>query len=356
LIRLDPALREDADGREDARVTEINLAIVEALITRRDVAIDPTDETLYGVDLDLDGRFGRARRVRFLGQGEVTPMHYVGRARALEGKHFPIVPGLFPLGTEFLHSLRYLDVGADGSVTMAPRMKELRYAKKVRWFSYADLKAHADAEIIEQRESSNGGALDVLWEIDRGVYNKQGWLLQGFIEAQDGSLRPQTREESAFCVGCHGGVGATSDSIFSFARKLAAPGHGYFHGSQRDLRGLPEPRREDGRYEYSLYLRENGAGDEFRDNDEIRQRFFGRSGALRNDRIEALHKDVSLLLAPSPARALALNRAYRAVVYEQSFARGRDATLSASEHVQAHVTILAPTGVEKPVLASPLGL
>ncbi|HEX4352448.1 MAG TPA: hypothetical protein VHZ95_06030, partial [Polyangiales bacterium] len=198
LIRLDPALREDADGHEDARITEINLAIVEALIARRDVAIDPVDEASLGVDLDLDGALGRADRVRFIGAGEVTPMHYVGRARSLEGAHFPIAPGLFPLGTEFLHSLRYLDVGNDGSVTIAPRMKELRYAKKVRWFSYADLKAHADSEIIEQRESSSGGALDLLWEIDRGVYNKQGWLLQGFIEAQDGSLRPQTREESAF--------------------------------------------------------------------------------------------------------------------------------------------------------------
>ncbi|HEY3595863.1 MAG TPA: hypothetical protein VGL13_18390, partial [Polyangiaceae bacterium] len=45
LIRLDPSLREDANGHADRSLYEVNLAIVEALINRRDVAIDPVDET-----------------------------------------------------------------------------------------------------------------------------------------------------------------------------------------------------------------------------------------------------------------------------------------------------------------------
>src|SRR5262249_5964036 len=147
LIRLDPALQQDASGRVDPATYEINLAIVEALIKRADVPIDPVDERALGTDLDLDGVLGRAARVAFRADpGGRTPMHYVGRARALERNGtFPIAPGLFPLGTEFLHSVRYLDVGRDGDVTMAARMKELRYAKKVRWFSAADLKAKAAA-------------------------------------------------------------------------------------------------------------------------------------------------------------------------------------------------------------------
>jgi hypothetical protein len=61
---------------------------------------------------------------------------------------------------------------------------------------------------------------------------------------KDGSLRPQSMEESTFCAGCHGGIGATTDSIFSFARKLGgrAPARGWFHWSQRDLRGIAERR------------------------------------------------------------------------------------------------------------------
>jgi hypothetical protein len=75
LIRLDPRLQEGADGRYHPRTYEINLAIVEALVTRRDVPVDPIDERPLGADLDLDGTFGRATRVVF-GKG----MHYVGRA------------------------------------------------------------------------------------------------------------------------------------------------------------------------------------------------------------------------------------------------------------------------------------
>src|SRR6201995_1977634 len=108
-------------------------------------------------------------------------MHYVGRAHARElaGK-FPIGPGLFPLNTEFLHTPRYLEV-ENGLVQMAERIKEVRYAKKARWFSPADLRAPAQAELVEQQESATG-AREVSWQFDRGVSNGQGWLLQGFIE------------------------------------------------------------------------------------------------------------------------------------------------------------------------------
>ena len=343
LIRLDSALREDDAAQPDLTVSATNLAIVEALITRRDVPIAATDEASLGADLDLDGQLALATRVRFAdGAGR---MHYVGRARALErAGTFPIAAGLFPLGTEFLHSLRYLDVRSDADVALAPRMKELRYAKKVRWLSDTDLKAHAAAEAVEQNESVDR-AHQVLWQFDRGVYNGEGWLLQGFIEARDGQLRPQTYEESVFCIGCHGGIGVTSDSMFSLARKLSAPQGGWFHWTQHGLRGLPEPKGDDGRPAYGDYLAQNRAGDEFRDNDEVRARFFDNAGNLRPHAMRTLHRDIATLLLPSPARARALNRAYLAVVLEQSFIHGRDAVLRPSEHVYRDAPVDAATGI-----------
>jgi hypothetical protein len=343
LIRLDPRLRQRADGQWDRAVYEANLAIVEALIRRADVEIDATDEQSLAIDLNLDGTLGRAARVVF----RAGAMHFAGRARAGEADgSFPIEPGLFPLGTELLHSVRYLDVDARGEVAPAARMKELRYTKKVRWFTPADLAAHAAAEATEQAESADG-VIELLWQHDRGIYNGQGWLLQGFIEAADGSLRPQSYEESLPCAGCHGGIGVTTDSIFSFARKLdaRAPARGWFHWSRHGLRGLPEPRRRDGRYEYTLYLEQNGAGDDLRENAEVQARFFDDKGALRQDRLRALHDDAATLLLPSPARALDLDRAYLAIVAAQSFTAGRDVVLAPSANVHRRAPIDEKTGV-----------
>jgi hypothetical protein len=357
LVRLAPPLREDDAGHFDATIYEVNLAIVEALVDRADVAIDPVDETSLGVDLDLDGHLGRATRVKFDAAPDHrggTRMSYVGRARSLQKEgHFPIAPGLFPLDTEFFHTVRYLDVGPDGVVTMAPRMKEVRYARKAMWMTYDQAKAHVDFEA----QSAAGNPLrthGVEWFRESGIGNGLGWYFQGFIEARDGSLRPQSLEESAFCEGCHGGIGATTDGNFSFPRKLTgtAPERGWFHWSQHGLRGIPEPKRVDGQYEYTMYLREAGAGDELRSNAEVTARFFDEKGELRADEVRALHDDVSRLLLPSPSRALDLDRAYHAVVLEQSFDRGRDAVLSASPNVHAAPPVGDKTGIERSLVAT----
>jgi hypothetical protein len=349
LIRLDASLREDESGRPNRRIYETNLAIVEALITRRDVPIETVDEVELGVDLDRDGTLGPAVRVAFdaLPNGD-TRMRYVGRARVADPEgSFPIAPGLYPLGTEFLHSVRYLDIGEGGAVVMAPRMKELRYARKTNWLQPHDLEASVALEPFELRESP-GGAHRVLWKFDRGVHNGRGWVLQGFIEATDGSLRPQSYEESVACVGCHGGIGATTDSMFALPRKVASgPAHGWFHFSQRGLQGLADPERSDGVGEYALYLRENGGGDDFHENGEVRAKFFDDRGRLRQDMLARLRDDIAEFLLPSAARALDLDRAYRAIVAEQSFIRGRDAILGTTRNVHT----VAPVGTKTGVLA-----
>lgn len=317
LIRLPAAFRQDASGKPDRSVYVANLAIVEALV--------------------------RATR------GRAAALHYVGKARALEESgEQPIAPGLFPVGTEFFHTVRYLDVTDTGDVVPAARLKELRYAKKQRWYTPADLKAVVEGEAREQAKSEDGSR-PVLWAFDRGIDNGQGWNLQGFIEDASGSLRPQTFEESAYCAGCHGGVGRTTDSIFSFSRRLSgdAPSHGWFHFSQRGLAGVPEPRLGDGSYEYSEYLRQARGGDDYGENEEVRRRFFGQAGELRPEALAKLHRDVTWLLLPSPERALGLDRAYLATVREQSFTRGRDTLPAALHEVMAQATPDERTGVTR---------
>jgi len=352
LIRLANAFQQDAEGRFDPRIYDINLAIVESLVRRQDVNIDPVDEVGLGVDLDKDGHLGTATRIVFdWAPLEGRTMSYVGRAGALQARgEVHLAAGLFPEGTEFLHSVRYIDLDEEGAPRLAARMKELRYARKNTWYSYAELKGINDREGAER-------ALDpdilksVPGNFERGMFT-QGWVYQGFIEDRVGRLRPQSQEETLFCMGCHGGIGATTDTIFSFPRRL---GHetdqgGWFHWSQRGLAGLPEPRLEDGGYEYSRYLEINGAGDEFRANTEVMARFFDAEGALRPEAIQSLHEDMGTLILPSAERALMLDKAYRVIVEEQSFRQGRDATVVPPQNVHESLIQNQPTGVAEPTL------
>ena len=334
LIRLPEAFRQDRAGSVDRGVYAINLAILEALIARRDVAIPASDERALEQDLDGDGVLGDARVVRYRWKPGGGGMGWVGRAAALQSDGtVHLAAGLFPEGTEIAHSLRYLDVDK-GKVRMAPRMKELRYMMKRRWVSYGQLEQQAAAEASEKTQSPHKTRALVA-DGERGIGNGAGWRLQGFIEDTGGALRPQNLEEHAFCIGCHSGLGVTDDSVISFGRKLPSASfrRGWFHPTQRGLEGLAEPTRADGRGEYTAYLEWNGAGDELRANDEVLARFFDAAGQLKPEMASRASADVSELLLPSPERALRLDKAYRAIVREQSFTRGRDATITPPVHV-----------------------
>jgi hypothetical protein len=352
LVRLAPAFREDGSGRFDRAIYGANLAIVEALIARRDVAIEPTAEKAVGVDLDGDGALRTARLVRYRWTPGGGGMRFAGRAGDLQDRgEVHLAAGLFPEGTELAHSLRYLDV-QDGRVTMAARMKELRYMTKRSWLSYGRLEQQAAVEARE-KERQPMTVRHVIGNRERGIGNRSGWTMTGFIEDAAGELRPQELAELGFCIGCHSGVGATDDSVFSFGRKVPSDGfqRGWYHGSQRGLEGLAEPKRADGRGEYAFYLEQNRAGDDLRANTEVLTRFFDERGAPRPDMVERIASDVSVLLLPSPARALLLDKAYRVIVQEQSFVRGRDATVTPAVHVHRQLPEdeLA-TGVTEPVL------
>lgn len=319
FIRLPAAFRRDrATYRANLAILEANLAsdprIADADLVR---PIDPQDETLLGVDLDRDGH---------LSPGTATlrglPSHYLGAAA-----HIPVRRGLYPAGTELLHSVRYVD--PDRPDLLAARMKELRYMKKVqdldRWAMQAAYNREHDARDEGKLPRPRGSA-------ELGLRGDLGWQLQAFIEDDAGRLRLQTDEEHRFCMGCHDGIGVTVDQTFSFPRKL--PGAAGWR--TQDLRGIPDAPQvghPDG--EVLTYFRRVGAGDELRQNSELLARFFP-GGALDEATVRAA-SDLADLLAPSRARALALAKAYRAVVREQSFTRGRDAVLRPAEHVHRRV-------------------
>jgi len=353
LIRLPDIFQQDEQGNHSLDVYRVNLAIVEALIKGNDVSIDPVSEPDFGVDLNRDGSIqGIVDRVVFdWAPLKERHMYYVGAARlAQQERKVHLAAGLYPEGTEFLHSVRYIDFDDNGNVILAARMKELRYARKSAWFNYSTLREMALGEMREnvtwpERLRQLTGNMEV------GVFNDQGWVYQGFIEAANGSLRPQTYEETVFCIGCHSGLGATSDGTFAFPRKMTASAFrkGWYHWSEKGLQGTPEPVRNDGLGEYALYLAENGAADELRENFEAIDRFFTSEGHIKPGMLEALRNDITVLIHPSRERALQLNKAYRTIVKEQSFHKGRDATVTPAVNVHREVAQGQATGVTKVV-------
>ncbi|MCU0726039.1 MAG: hypothetical protein MUE73_09665, partial [Planctomycetes bacterium] len=355
-IRLGGVFRRNAAGQFDLATYILNLAIVEAMIKQRDVGIELVDENLFGVDLDKDGVLGTARIVRY-GWDPLRgiTMSYVGQAGVAQlTGDVHLAAGLFPEETEFLQSLRYLDEADDGTVDMASRMKELRYARKYGWRTYADLMQVALDE-VKDRHDFPDRFRQLIGDIERGIVNPDsGWVFQGFIEDRKGALRPQTYEETAYCAGCHGGgIGATTDSTFSFARKLESDCYrrGWYHWTQRGLAGLNEPKVEitgaGVHYEYTYYLMYTRSGDEFRGNAELRDRFFHADGTIRTDMIEALHDDVAVALLPSAERARALNKAYWTIVLDQDFIEGREVVVGPADKVLNEVEPEQPTGVEQ---------
>lgn len=307
FIRLPAALRPTRE------IAKINLAILEAAVAAPpsrpagslDWVVEPLDESAGGIDLDGDGWIGgRVERIRAL------PTHYVGGV--------PVVRFQYPEGTEFLHSVRYVD--PDSPNRLSARMKELRYSRKLFVQDDWALNRTYEKEIAHKEEGRlpvyTGSAMV-------GLRNDFGWLLQGFIEDARGRLRLQTDEEHTACMGCHGGIGVTVDQTFTLSRKL--PGHEGWR--PQDLRRIPDvPQWGHRDPEIVTYLNRVKGGDEFRANDEIASR---RANHDLND--------ISVLLFPSRERAIRLNKAYMALVREQTFELGRDTLIAPPSNVHRSI-------------------
>ena len=222
-----------------------------------------------------------------------------------------IALGMYPVGTEFLHSVRYIQPYKDG-ITLSTRMKELRYAKKTRWSNYWEHQQLSDEEFKENHDFPDRLGTYV-YNGEYGISNKRGWVYQGFIEDKEGELRPQNHEETLYCIGCHASIGAITDSTFAFPRKYAL---GYW-----DKKGLKDVFDKDN--EYLEYLKNNNHANEFRTNEEVYNKFFSDK-KLNIKEASKIKNDISYLLVPTEKRALLLNKAYKIIVDEQSYIYGRD--------------------------------
>jgi len=317
MIRLPNAFRTTDGGEASFDVYAANLALLETGVKNIDAVTSfPIDERVIGgVDLDGNGELGTATRV-------LRRSHFVGAA-----SDRIVLQTMYPQGTEFLHTVRYIDVDEHGMIVPSTRMKEVRYMKRLGDRNRADAAYHYLDEMLDKEE----GKLPRhrVHREERGLESETGWFVSGFIEGHDGRLRANTFDETLFCMGCHNSVGATIDKTFSFARKIdGREGWGYL-----DLVGMPDvPSMGSQRGEIVEYLERVGGGSEFRNNDEMRQRFFTEDGTVNHDAV-AEAKDVYDLITPSPERAMKLNKAYRVIVEDQDYVYGRDPLLAPPANV-----------------------
>ncbi len=314
MIRLPEKFRQ-LNGEYSEDVYFANLSLMEmAIKDLEQLSTQPLNEAALDVDLDADGIFStRSTEIK-------ARDFYIGDAHDT-----PLTSQLYPAGTEFLHTVRY--VGVEGhNIVPSTRMKEVRYLRKKSFIRPKSLLS----TYYSERKEKHFEKLPIVSDYgDEGMGNRHGWMLWGFIENEQGVLRKQHHEEQFFCVGCHKSVGATIDQTYSFPRKVdGAEGWGYI--DLKKIQDVPNKGEETG--EFLTYLERVGGGDEFRQNDEMLERWFNSNGTVKRDEIERLDS-VYELITPSTERALMLNKAYLAIVKEQSYLYGRDTSIAPAKNV-----------------------
>ncbi|GAB6066314.1 hypothetical protein JCM9492_14070 [Aquifex pyrophilus] len=316
FIRLPEKFRTK-NGKFDKETYKKNLAILECAVKGVQVG-----ETCSGTEI---GNFE-------------LPAYYEGDA-----KDVPVITYQYPPGTEFAHPLYYLD--PENSISFKSlRIKEMRYMKKL---AYADTREGGGEE--EEEEES------FFWDKGRFFNDSGYWEMRAFIEDENGKLRPQTAQESKFCIACHGGIGGTVDGTFTFWRKV--PGK---KGWMEQDYNLTVKNIKDWNYkylenanvgptlkelvklakgEYQLYFALTAGGDHFRSNEEILSRISKDTSKIspvlspeeniitNPELINYLDEDGYIkpeLFLPSEARALGINKQYYRIVKAQAFIFGRD--------------------------------
>ncbi len=194
--------------------------------------------------------------------------YYYGAASGIK-----VDKGFYPVGTEFAHPLHYVDLNADSECgtdldglnnndskdyefpgTRSKRVKEIRYMYKWKNVTIEDIAPK------EEEEEEAGRIIGKEWK--GWIDNNAGWVISAYIEDREGNLRPQTTEELCQCLGCHGEVGNTIDSVWSFQRKLPAElgwqemNYGYYKKSRPDKTKLQDYYNQNiemGELEYFYY-------------------------------------------------------------------------------------------------------
>lgn len=327
MIRLPAKFRQagcGGDGQYSKDAYLANLSILEmAIKDLHDISTPDIDERAFCVDLNGDEQLSVVNRIK-------RPEHYVGDAA-----DEVVATMLYPLGTEFLHSVRYVGINEGGEITVPPRMKELRYMNKFVFYPPEHLVSMYGNERQEKVDELIPKYIN---RGDKGTDNSFGWMMLGFIEDEQGSLRMQSEEENLFCMGCHTTVGTTIDQTFAFARKVTGS-KGWSYINLKGMQDAPYVGQEkvDGEVigEIADYLATVGGGNEFRENAEIRQRFLNEDGSLNTAALAG--KDVYQLITPSLRRALDLNKAYMTIVADQDFVHGRDPNIAPAVNVYREI-------------------
>ena len=324
MIRL-PDDFQTLNGEYNKAIYTLNLSLVEMALKELDtLTVAPVNELVLNIDVNQDGKLTKS--VTEIARSS----RYVGDARAV-----PLAHMLYPEGTEFLHTVRYIGVDEDGTIYNAPRMKEVRYMKKHMFRSRESL---ASAYYAEAKDKHFEKLPQTRYLGEKGIDNGFGWTINGFIENEQGELRAQHDQELAFCNGCHKTVGSTFDQTFSFARKV--PGQaGWGYINLKEIEDVPNINEEKG--EFLTYMERVGGGDEFRQNGEMLAKWFDEKGMVKVEEVQRA-KSVYDIITPSPERAYALNKAYLTIVKEQSYLFGRDATLTEATNVLSTIDAEQP--------------
>ncbi|MGO2075411.1 MAG: hypothetical protein ACTH3B_09640 [Pseudoalteromonas sp.] len=315
MIRLGKPFRE-LNGEYNQDVYMANLSLVEMAVKDLSTITTPDlSERLIGKDLNNDGKLTE------LITAISKQSHYVGDASQTELSY-----QLYPEDTEFLHTVRYIGVDENGQIYNAPRMKEVRYMKK---HSFKSKQLLASSYYKEAKEKHFENLPQTRYLGEQGINNMFGWTINGYIENEEGELRPQHEQELAFCNGCHKTVGSTYDQSFSFPRKVEGrDGWGYIN--LKAMTDVPNKGEQQG--EFLTYFQRVGGGDEFRQNQEMLMRWFNQDGSVNKAKVQQA-KNLYELITPSKQRALKLNKAYLTIVKEQSYLFGRDATINKATNV-----------------------
>lgn len=319
IVRLPKPFRQACGSDAENKAAYItNLSIMEMSV--KDLATISTpqiDENAVCTDLNGDGQLTKVTSI-------AARDSYIGGASSIKTHKM-----LYPKGVEFIHTVRYVGINKTGGITIPPRLKELRYMQKTSFMSEAAL---SSAYGNERQEKIEGNLPSYVIRPEKGTNNNFGWVVHGFIENKDGSLRQQNQEETYFCMGCHTTIGNTIDQTFAFPRKVTGAG-GWGYINLKGMKDAPNVGKTDG--EILNYLRTVGGGDEFRQNTEMMQRWFDTSGNLLSDKV--IKADVEALITPSVERALDLNKAYMTIVADQDFTHGRDANITPATNIYKEV-------------------
>jgi hypothetical protein len=318
LIRL-PAEFRQLNGEYNEDIYLINLSLVEMSIkTLVEVDIFPANEIQIDRDLNLDGKL--AADVEML----LAQAYFVGDANKIK-----VPRQQYPVNTEIMHSVRYVGIDEKGETYIPQRMKELRYMTKTQLLNDSAIDSAYRRERKEKLDEQLPSYISVK---DRGFNNKFGWLIQGYIEDYDGELRPQSHEETFYCMGCHSAIGTTIDQTFAFPRKVTGrAGWGYI--DLKEMKDAPSKGQSEG--EILQYLQINGGGNEFRENMEMRNKWYKSDGSVDKEKVKGA--DVYSLITPSKERAYAMNKAYTQIVRTQSFIHGRDVNITPAVNVHKKI-------------------